>query len=487
MTSVRASGIARLSNRKVAVWGTGREGQSVIRMALGLGADVSVVQDPPFPSDSGTFTYRDDAEGLGVVLRDLAVRDPGALDEMALDVLVVSPGVSRYRPEIARLRATGVEITSATAMWLEDFSGRAVVGITGSKGKSMTAVLTAKALEAAGVSVGLGGNIGTPITDFYDVGELDTYVVEVSSFQAAEVTVSPQVGVLTLLAPDHLDWHGTYDRYVADKLNLFAHRKDLELAVNSRSEEAVAATDELSSDSHIAGRHLYGSEGPVRVSVTSTTDIGITDTGMTDFGIAVDGTVEPHLAGVALRGRHNLDNLCGAITATRLLTGRLPDFELLAASISAMDPLPSRLVTIATCRGIEFVDDALASNPAGTIAALEAFSGRRICLIAGGHDRGTSFSGLTRTLEAMGNVTLFHLGDAGDRMAAELAAIRSAVRCLSVGSVADAVDSAVRSLEGGDGVVLLSPAAPTPASEGSYVDRSTEFRRAVERVSSPTC
>jgi UDP-N-acetylmuramoylalanine--D-glutamate ligase len=483
MTSVRASGIARLRNRRVAVWGTGREGKSVIRMALGLGADVTVVQDPPFPANFKTFPDRSDGAGdLGVAMRELTVRDPGTLDEMALDVLVVSPGVSRYRPEIERLRSTGIEITSATAMWLEDFSGRAVVGITGSKGKSMTAVLTAKALEAAGVSVGLGGNIGTPITDFYDVGELDTYVVEVSSFQAAEVTVSPRVGVLTLIAPDHLDWHGTYDRYVADKLNLFAHGSDLELAVNSRSSEAVAATDGLASASRIAGRHLYGAEGPVRVSAA-----GDALQGMTAEGITVDGTNEPLLAGVALRGRHNLDNLCGAITATRLLTGHLPDFESLAAAISTMDPLPSRLATIATHRGIEFVDDALASNPAGTIAALEAFSGQRLCLIAGGHDRGTSFSGLTRTLEVMGNVTLLHLGDAGDRMAAELATMGSSVRCLSAGSVAEAVESAVRSLGGGDGVVLLSPAAPTPASLGTYMDRSTEFKRAVERVTGSTC
>ena len=79
----------------------------------------------------------------------------------------------------------------------------------------MTASLTALALEASGVSAGLGGNIGTPLTDFYDSPEKDAYVIEVSSFQAAEVTVSPPVGVLTLLAPDHLDWHGTYDRYVS--------------------------------------------------------------------------------------------------------------------------------------------------------------------------------------------------------------------------------------------------------------------------------
>ena len=85
------------------------------------------------------------------------------------------------------------------------------------------------------------------MTDFYDGPDKDAYVIEVSSFQAAEVTVSPPVGVLALLSPDHLDWHGTYDRYVADKLNLFAHRDDLELAVNARCPEAVSATAGIAS------------------------------------------------------------------------------------------------------------------------------------------------------------------------------------------------------------------------------------------------
>lgn len=473
MTSVHVSGVGRLRNRRVGVWGTGREGQAVIRLALGLGAEVHVVQDPPFSGDHGAgHEHGAHAAPIRIGSSELSVRDPAALDEMKIDVLVVSPGVSRYRPEVDRLRTLGVEITSATAMWLEDFGARSVIGITGSKGKTMTSVLTALALESTGASVGLGGNIGTPVIDFYETPECDAYVIEVSSFQGAEVTVSPRVGILTLLAPDHLDWHGSYDRYVADKMNLFAHRTDLELAVNSRSNEAVTATADVSISSRIAGRHLYGAEGEVRVSGT---------------GIAIDGEIDPRLTGVALRGRHNLDNLCGAITGTRLLTGRLPDLGALAASISSMRPLPSRLATIAKADGVEFVDDALASNPAGTIAALEAFDGRRICLIAGGHDRGASFAGLTRTLGAMGNVTLVCIGDAGERLAGELTAMSSTVRCLSARTVGEAVDAAVRSLEGGEGVVLLSPAAPTPSTQGTYLDRSDEFRRAVERFTGSSC
>lgn len=450
----------------------------MVRLALERGADVVVVQDPPLSDPEAGETNSGDtnseaAETHGSdAAAQLRVRDPGALDEQQLDVVVVSPGVSRYRPELERLRSLGVEVTSATALWLEDFSGRSVIGVTGSKGKTMTAVLTAMSLESTGLRVGLGGNIGTPVTDFYHGPEHEAYVIEVSSFQAAEVTASPGVGILTLLSPDHLDWHGTYERYVADKLNLFAHRLDLELAVNARSPDAVAATSDSSIVSRIAHRHLYGAEGSVRVS---------------EEGIAVDGEDQPLLARLPLRGRHNLDNLCGAITATRLLAGRLPEFDVLAQSISSMPTLPSRLATIAVHEGIEFVDDTLASNPAGTIAALEAFEGRRVSLIAGGHDRGASLADVARMLDTMDKGTLVHLAGAGDRLAAELASMGSKVRCLGVRTVSEAVELAVGALDGAEGVVLLSPAAPTPASEGTYVERSEQFRLAVEQYTGSTC
>jgi UDP-N-acetylmuramoyl-L-alanine---L-glutamate ligase len=460
MTALRTSGIERLRNRRVGVWGTGLEGQAIVRLALERDADVVVVQDLPLPA----------AEAGGI--SGLDVHEPGALECQDLDVVVVSPGVSRYRPELERLRSAGVEVTSATAMWLEDFTGRSVIGVTGSKGKTMTAVLTAMALESTGTSVGLGGNIGTPVTDFYDGPERGAYVIEVSSFQAAEVTASPRVGILTLLSPDHLDWHGTYERYVADKLNLFVHRSELELAVNARSSDAVSATSDISVASRIGRRHLYGPDGSVRVS---------------EPGIEVDGETQPLMAGLALRGRHNLDNLCGAITATRLLTGHLPDFEVLSGSISQMAVLPSRLATITMSEGIEFVDDALASNPAGTIAALEAFEGRRVSLIAGGHDRMASLSGVARALDAMDNSTLVHLGDAGERLASELSSIGSNVRCISARNVGEAVEIAAGALDGAQGVVLLSPAAPTPASQGTYVDRSEQFRVAVEQYTGSKC
>ncbi len=453
---MKPHGIRVLQNTRVGIWGTGREGLGVARLALERGSQIFFVQDPPASGEP---------EGsVEVAGETYEVRGPDDLEECNPGVVVRSPGVSIYRPELECLRASGVPVTTATAIWFEDYAGKRVVGVTGSKGKTTTASLAALALEASGLDVGLGGNIGTPVTDFYGEPDHDAYVIEVSSFQAADLRTSPEVGVLTLLSPDHLDWHGSYERYVSDKLNLFAHRSGIEIAVNARSPEALRATASLALLEGAGQVRPYGPDGTVR---------------STGSGITVDGTEIAPLAGIALRGRHNLDNLCGALTAAWLLTGSWPDFERLAGAISTMPVLQSRLETVALGGGIEFVDDALASNPAGNVAALDAFGGRPVSLIAGGHDRGADIRELARVLDSMIGATLVFLGDAGAKLDRELTSMSSAIQRLSADTLEEAVAVAADALDG-PGVVLFSPGAPTPALEGTYLDRSARFKRAVK-------
>ncbi|HUC36063.1 MAG TPA: UDP-N-acetylmuramoyl-L-alanine--D-glutamate ligase [Acidimicrobiales bacterium] len=453
--SARTTGLDRLRVPRVAVWGTGVEGREAAEAALERGAQVVFVDD-----------RSTDASELPVGGVEIPVLAPSALAEGSFDCIVRSPGVSVYREELRKARASGAEVTSVTAMWLEDFSGSRVVAVTGTKGKTTTAWLAAIVLEACGLRVRLGGNMGTPLTALYREEPGDVYVVEVSSFQAADVQVSPPVGVLTLLAPDHLDWHGSYDRYVRDKLNLFDHRADVTLAVSSASPDAVAST------ARYERRILYGSEGRVVVE---------------DSAVTVDG--EPVLdltrTALGLRGAHNLVNLCGAISACLLETGGIPKADALAEALGHMPVLPNRLETVASARGVEYVNDALASNPAGTVAALRTFAGRRICLILGGQDRGVDLAPLLEELHRTRPVpSIVYLPDLGDRLCREISASGSSVECRPAPSVDEAARIASGIL-GEEGVVLFSPAAPTPIVEGTYVQRGAAFNRAVaELVSS---
>ncbi len=159
-----------------------------------------------------------------------------------VEAIVRAPGVSRYRDELVEATDRGVTVTTPLAVWLQDFHDQPVLAITGTKGKSTTATLAARILRNTGARVALAGNIGIPVTDLYEQPDIDVYVVEVSSFQAAEVVTSPPASVLTSLAPDHLDWHRDIEAYYRDKLRL--------ISVGPTGSVAVEFGKRRSSDAH---------------------------------------------------------------------------------------------------------------------------------------------------------------------------------------------------------------------------------------------
>jgi len=449
----RIGGVAALSGKRVAVFGAGMEGQAFARLVGPSCAELVVLDDlAGGQAASGGPGPRD----LGTALADLNVRSPAVLEERRFDVVVHSPGVSRYDDRLLEAVRLGAVVTTPTALFMEDFSDRRVVAVTGSKGKTTTAMLTAAALCAHGLDVAIAGNIGRPVTELYDDDAHDVFVVELSSFQTAEVTMSPTVGVLTLLAPDHLDWHRGLENYYDDKLRLFSQRGDVPVAVNGCCDEAVARSSEL------AGRVLYGSGGPVRLEASRivASELGLLDLG--DF---------------RLLGDHNLLNACGAITAGMLLTGEMPDAKHLEHELCMVTAPRSRLEPIASVNGVSYIDDALASNPGGTIAAVSVFSGRQVALIVGGFDRGLDYEPLARAIESSSpRPVVFFMGPAGAAIAAALERMSGQARREEVGSLEAAVEIASR-LAGIEAVVF-SPAAPTPHDEGTYLERSERFRLA---------
>ena len=355
--------------RRVAVWGLGAEGLSLTRLLRDRHVEVVFVDDRP------EAAARRLEEHVGVACPVLA---PAAVPWSGIDVVLRSPGVSRYRPELASARAAGVTVTTAMALWLEDFADARVVAITGTKGKSTTAALTAAILAHDGSDVALIGNIGVPVVERYGMPLADAYVVEVSSYQAADVQVSPGLVVLTSLAPDHLDWHGSEEAYYRDKLRLVEAGPPGLLAVNARSEEAVRRT---------AGhprRTLFGPSGRVSVDHAATVTV--------DGEILVDGS------GLRLLGAHNLDNLCGAITGAMLLDGHPPAASTVPDVVASFEGLPSRCQVVGVRDGVTFVDDALASNPFASAASIGAFPDRELTVILGGADRGVDPGDLVEML-----------------------------------------------------------------------------------------
>jgi UDP-N-acetylmuramoyl-L-alanine---L-glutamate ligase len=440
-----------LCARRVAVWGIGREGRGTIRLLGRRGVVPVLVDDDPATAESRL---------AGVDHRP--VLGPDQIDWGQVDVVVRAPGVSRYRTELDEARRRGVVVTTVMAVWLEDFADAPVVAVTGTKGKSTTAALLASLLARAGTDAVLIGNIGVPVTETYDAPPAGAYVVEVSSYQAAEVTVTPAVCVLTSLAPDHLDWHGGVEAYYRDKLRLIDAGPAGSLAVNAASAPAVERTREH------PHRVLYGPSGRVRVTPSGT--------------LTVDGVVVGSTDGLALPGRHNVENLCGAVAAFLLLLGEAPSAAVVDGVVRGFEGLPSRCRTVGVRHGLTFVDDALASNPFATETSIGAFPGQELTVILGGADRGVDPSSLLDALAARRPVPRVVVlapdpQDLSVALAARPAGGGSHVPVEMAADLEAAVGLAASATPAG-GVVLFSPAAPTAEGEGGFAERSRRFVRA---------
>jgi len=433
---------ADLAGRRVGVWGLGTEGLANLARLADVGADAVIVDDHPERASAAlggtTPVLAPDSAGLA------ALRECG--------VVVKSPGVSRHRPEVQSLIAEGVRVVGGMSLWLAGTHGERVACITGTKGKSTTTEIAAHLARGLGVRAKAGGNLGLPPWAPEAPGDVELWVVETSSYQAADLEVSPPVVAVTSLAPDHLPWHGDTATYYADKLSL---------CTRSGAHLTVAAADcaEL-----VAHRHLLGPA--VRWVDADTYDPSWT---------------KP----LRLRGRHNLVNAAVARTVlSELGVAEADDDTAFAAAAEGFAGLDGRLETVAVVDGVEFVDDGLSTNVLPTLAALDTFAGRRIALIAGGAERDLDYSALG---DALANrpaptlvTTVYRTGPA-IAGAVRDAAARSARSTTEVVACADLDDAVRRAWRWArpDGVVLLSPAAASFDAFTDHRHRSRAFREAI--------
>jgi UDP-N-acetylmuramoyl-L-alanine---L-glutamate ligase len=431
-----------LRGARVGVWGLRREGNASLRKLRSMGVEPVLVDDAPAPGDD-----------------QVLVTGQGGLDALVrCEVVVKTPGISRYGPDAQRLRAAGVVITGGLGLWLQEADRDRVVLITGTKGKSTTSTVLGHLLTGLGQRAMVGGNIGAvPYDPDEAVADYDYWVIEVSSYQATDLASSPPVTAVTSLHPDHLPWHGDVERYYRDKLSACS-QPGAELTVANGDSDLL--------------RERAGLLAP-RVEWVSETD----DPGATWMDV------------LGLPGKHNRRN---ALIAQRcLLALGIPaadDAAALRAAAAGYAGLPSRLATIGVVDGVSFVDDSLSTNVLPTLAALDAFPDRRIALIVGGQDRGIDYAPLAVGVLARQAPTLvLTLPDSGPRITAAFAAPASPAGTAFAG-VSDYADLDAAVAAGfewarPDGIVLLSPAAPSFGRFRDYRDRAEAFAHAMQAIS----
>ena len=433
-----------LADASVGVWGLGVEGQASLRRLRAMGRDAVLVDDAPgAPTLDGLEVLATDAGGLGALSH--------------CDVVVKSPGISRYRPEVGQLVDAGVAVCGGLGLFMAEAEPGRVACITGTKGKSTTTALAVHLLAGLGLSARAGGNIGVPPWDPAGGAEPEYWIIETSSFQVPDLPNAPSVVAVTSLSPDHLDWHGTVERYYADKLSLCT-KPGVAVALATGADAALRA------HARLLGPHLRWVD---------------------------DAEVERDTRWSAALGLTGLHNERNAAIARAVLEGlHIPgasDEARLAEAAHGFAGLPSRCRSLGSVGTVEFVDDGLSTNVLPAQAALQAFDERPVALLVGGHDRGLDYAPLGRTIAARTAPTLVvTMPDNGPR-------IGQAVRDATDGRVevrdAPDLDAAVDlAYEWAPvrGVVLLSPAAPSFGRYGDYRERSAAFASAARRLGTLT-
>ena len=453
-----------LENKKIAIWGYGREG----RAALGA-LRWKLMRTP-------VAIFCSEAEAKEIEqLGDAALRiitEEVTADLLAqFEIVIKSPGISPYRSPIPEAKARGVTFTSGTALWYGENPDANDICVTGTKGKSTTAALIAHLLRATGARVGLAGNIGLPLLELLESEpEPDCWVVELSSFQAGD-TISPDVAVVLNLFPEHLDWHGSEERYIADKLALVTRAKPLHVVLNA-ADTRLAAFGRSTALAGVGSEHnpAWGDLSPgSRVHWFNTRD------GWHVLGNTLRrGEHEIlDLKAMSLPGKHNHSNLCAALAAIEALG---LDAMPVASKALRFQPLPNRLQSLGRREGREYINDSISTTPHASLAALDVFAGRRVAIIVGGYDRGIDWAPFVQRMNKEPPIAVITMGQNGAQIMRDLIPATRGGRFFVhyAMEMGEAVRMAEQSL-GADGVVLLSPGAPSFPRYQDYIERGRHF------------
>lgn len=376
--------------------------------------------------------------------------------------LVVSPGVPPDAPVLTAARHAGVEIVSELDLGFRALAalqqGTRSIAITGTNGKTTTTALVAHLLSAAGLRATTAGNIGRPVTDLAMAKERYQWLsLEVSSFQLHDSpNFAPEVGVLTNLAPDHLDRYPSAEAYYADKRLLFRNARDEDVWVLNADDPLV-----LKLAQGVPGRRVL-------FSLSKSAEAWYDTRGQT---LRLGGEALLKRADLHLLGDHNVANaLAGALAVHE--AGVPP--PLIGEGLRSFRPLHHRLEPVREVDGVLWINDSKATNIAATTVAVNAME-RPFVLLLGGRHKGEPYTSLVPLLAERCRLVIAY-GEAGPLVEQDLAGEVPLERGTTF---EDVIERARRAAKRGD-AVLLSPACSSYDMFKNYEERGATFRRLVE-------
>ncbi|WP_247947951.1 UDP-N-acetylmuramoyl-L-alanine--D-glutamate ligase [Streptococcus constellatus] len=445
--------ITNFANKKVLVLGLAKSGESAARLLDKLGAIVTVNDGKPFEENPAAQSLLE--EGIKVVTGG----HPLELLDEEFELMVKNPGIRYDNPMVKKALEKKIPvITEVELAYL--ISDAPIIGITGSNGKTTTTTMIAEVLTAGGQNGLLSGNIGFPASQVATTAtKNDTLVMELSSFQLMGIeTFHPKIAVITNLMPTHIDYHGSFEEYVAAKWNIQNNMTKTDFLVlnfnQTLAKELPAKTQAtvvpFSTKERVDGAYLEGNVLMFRGEAIMAAD---------ELGVP---------------GSHNVENALATIAVAKL---RGIENQVIKETLAGFGGVKHRLQYVGEMNHVKFYNDSKSTNILATQKALSGFENSKVILIAGGLDRGNEFDELIPDIQGLKKMII--LGESAAHV--KRAAAKADVSYIDATDVKDATRKAFAEAQAGD-IILLSPANASWDMYPNFEVRGDEFITTFEEL-----
>lgn len=436
-------------NKKIFILGMARSGYEAAKLLSDYNNEIIVTDGKEQKEELVS-----ELESLGVKV--IITSDQISLLDDSFDYVIKNPGIKYDNPVVVKAKELGIKVINEVEM-AYSFLDKSVniIGVTGSNGKTTTTTLISEFMKNSFDNVYLGGNIGIPLSNFVrDIKSNSYLVLEISDHQLCDMyDFKTNVSVLTNITPTHLDFHKSYEVYQMTKKKIFNNHTSDDLAVINKDDEvSMKITDDIKST-----KVYYGHDK---------TNLAYYD----EEGIYYDGKLVIKLDDIILKGKHNYQNIMGAIIAVKKYG--VTD-EVIQKVLKEFKGVEHRLEYVDTIDGVTYYNDSKATNCVSTITALNSFNQPTILLL-GGYDRGHSFHDLDDSMKNVKCVVCF--GETKNRIEEFCNDLK--IKCYKNDTLKEAMN-VVKDICTPGNVVLLSPACASWDQYDKFEDRGDEFKNLV--------
>ncbi len=439
-------------NKKIMVFGMARSGYAVAKVLSERNNEIIVTDAKEQDSEKVK-----ELENLGI--KFILTTEPENLLDETFDYVIKNPGISYNHKCILKANELGIKVINEVEVAYNLLPDNVkIIGITGSNGKTTTTTLTYLILKEAGLNVHIGGNIGMPLCGLLsEIKSNDILVLEISDHQLVDMyDFKTDISVLTNLYQNHLDFHGSYEKYISIKKKIFNNHRENDLAIiNNGSNDSLKITDDI-----VSTKKYFSAYKQADCCIEN------------DY-IVYNGENIININDIKLQGKHNYENIMCAIMIAKEFNVKN---DVINTVLTTFGGVEHRIEFVRTYLGRDFYNDSKSTNTDSTIIAVDSFTKPTI-LIMGGLERGHSFDDLNSHMKNVKMVVCY--GETKNRINDWCHSIN--VNCEVTETLKEAIKIAWDNSKEGD-IILLSPACASWDQYKDFEVRGNEFKNYVNNI-----